>query len=243
VVGVNDAVIWHDVECGGYGSDLPLWRRMARKTDGPVLDLGAGTGRVTLDLARHGHDVTALDADADLLDELERRAGAEGLTVSCLPGDARALTAGDPFGLIIAPMQLLQIVGGPSGRAELLAGVAARLSPGGSFAAAISDLDEAVPAEDAQPPLPDVGERRGWIYSSRALDVRPEPGGVAVEWLRQKVSPAGQLTEARHTQRLDSLSPDELEREAAEQGLLAAARHAVGQTTAYIGSTVVVCRR
>ena len=64
-----------------------------------------------------------------------------------------------------------------------------------------------------------------------------------MEWLRQKVSPAGQLTEVRHTQRLDSLSPDELEREAGAQGLLAAARHAVGQTTAYIGSTVVVCRR
>ena len=77
-------MIWHDVECGGYGADLPLWRRMAREAGGPVLDLGAGTGRVALDLARHGHDVTALDADADLLDELELRAGEEGLAVSCL---------------------------------------------------------------------------------------------------------------------------------------------------------------
>ena len=39
---------------------------------GPVLDVGAGAGRVALDLARAGHDVTALDLDAELLAELAR---------------------------------------------------------------------------------------------------------------------------------------------------------------------------
>ena len=57
VVGVNDAVIWHDVENGGYEADLPLWRAPGRAdADGPVLDLGAGTGRVALDLAAAGHE-------------------------------------------------------------------------------------------------------------------------------------------------------------------------------------------
>jgi hypothetical protein len=64
-----------------------------------------------------------------------------------------------------------------------------------------------------------------------------------VEWLRQKVSPAGTLTEERHTQMLDSLDPAEFEREAARHGLIPKARHEVSQTPAYIGSTVVVCRR
>ncbi len=35
-----------------------------------MLDVGAGTGRVTLDLARQGHRVTALDRDAELVDVL-----------------------------------------------------------------------------------------------------------------------------------------------------------------------------
>jgi hypothetical protein len=65
---------------------------------------------------------------------------------------------------------------------------------------------------------------------------------VAVEWLRQKVSPAGTLTEERHTQMLDSLDPGDFEREAAAHGLTPVARHEVSQTTAYIGSTVIVCR-
>ena len=93
------------------------------------------------------------------------------------------------------------------------------------------------------PPLPDVGERGGWVSSSLPLDVRPEPGGVAVEWLRQKVSPAGTLTEERHTEMLDSLAPGQLAHEAATAGLNPESRYEVSQTEAYIGSTVVVCRR
>ena len=240
---MSDVIVWHDVENGGYDADLPIWRELAQEAHGPVLDLGAGTGRVALDLAEAGHDVTALDSDAALLDELARRAGERGLHIECVRADARRLDQSGPFGLVIAPMQFVQILGGPSARAGLLAGAAGCLHPGGIFAAAISNLDEAVAAEDAAPPLPDVGERGGWIYSSLPLDVRPEPGGVAVEWLRQKVSPAGTLTEERHTEMLDSLDPGQLEREAAAAGLNPESRHEVSQTEAYIGSTVVVCRR
>jgi SAM-dependent methyltransferase len=240
---MSDAVIWHDVECGGYDADLPVWRELASAARGPILDLGAGTGRVSLDLAGAGHDVTALDLDPALIDELARRAAERGLEVATVAADARRLGPLDRFALVIAPMQFVQILGGRAARRSLLSVVAAALAPGGAFAAAVADLDEAIAAEDAQPPLPDVGERRGWVYSSLPLDVRPEPGGVAVEWLRQIVSPAGLLTEERHTQRLDSLTPDELEAEAATHGLRPESRVEVGHTTAYIGSMVVVCRR
>jgi len=108
---VNDAVIWHDVENGGYGADLPLWRELARAAAGPILDLGAGTGRVTLDLAAAGHDVTALDTDPVLLVELAGRAQARGLDVRCITGDARALDQAGRFSLVLAPMQFLQIMG------------------------------------------------------------------------------------------------------------------------------------
>jgi SAM-dependent methyltransferase len=236
-------VIWHDVECGGYAADLPLWRELARREGGPILDLGAGTGRVTLDLAAAGYDVTALDSDPVLLDELAERAQARGFDVRSIAADARAFDPVGGFSLVLAPMQFVQIMGGGPGRAALLERVAACLRPGGAFAAAISDLDEAIAAEDAPPPLPDVGECGGWVYSSLPLDVRPEPGGVAVEWLRQVVSPAGELTERRHTQKLDSLTPDELAGEAAAHGLRPEARHEIGHTTEYIGSTVVLCRR
>ncbi|MEO8688852.1 MAG: class I SAM-dependent methyltransferase, partial [Solirubrobacteraceae bacterium] len=81
-------VIWHDIECGGYAADLPLWRELAAAEAGPVLDVGAGAGRVALELARHGHAVTALDRDAALLAELEARAGAAGLELRAEVADA-----------------------------------------------------------------------------------------------------------------------------------------------------------
>ena len=68
------SVIWHDLECGAYAEDLPLWRALAAEHGDPVLDVGAGTGRVALDLARAGHRVTALDRDPELLEALARRA-------------------------------------------------------------------------------------------------------------------------------------------------------------------------
>jgi SAM-dependent methyltransferase len=240
---VSDAVIWHDVENGGYEADLPVWRELATRAAGPILDLGAGTGRVALDLAAAGHRVTAVDRDSDLLDALAERARERGLEIECVQADARRLEGLGGFALVLAPMQLLQILGGRSARAGLLTGVAASLVPGGIFAAAIADLDEAVAAEDAPPPVPDVGQRGNWIYSSLPLDVRPEPGGVAVEWLRQSVSPAGNLTEERHTLMVESLTPNELEQEAAEADLQAVERREIAATEAYIGSMVVVCRR
>jgi SAM-dependent methyltransferase len=240
---VSDSVIWHDLECASYTADLPVWRELAERANGPVLDLGAGTGRVTLDLAARGHDVTALDSDAELLDELARRAEADAVEVACVRADARSLPATTPFALAIAPMQLLQVMGGPGARGRLLQGVAAALAAGGLFAAAVTDLDEAVPPEDAPPPLPDVTQSGRWVYSSIPLDVRRHPEGIVVEWLRQKVSPAGELTEERHTVVLEEVSPDRLEREAAEHGFRAEERRDIAPTRDYVGSTVLICRR
>ena len=51
-------VVWHDLECSGYDEDLPLWHALAAETGGPVLDVGAGTGRVSLELADAGVPVS-----------------------------------------------------------------------------------------------------------------------------------------------------------------------------------------
>ena len=240
---MSEAVIWHDVECGSYAADLPLWRELAARAGGRILDLGAGTGRVALDLAAAGHNVTALDSDPVLLESLAARAGERGLQIRCVEADARRPSEIGPFALVIAAMQFVQIMGGGPRRAELLEAVASLLEPTGRFAAAVAELDGAVPPADAAPPVPDLGEHDGWVYSSLPLDVRPEGGGVAVERLRQRVSPGGELAEERHTQLLDSLTLDQLEAEAAAHGLSAVERHEIPATAEHVGSMVVVCRR
>jgi len=86
-------VIWHDVECGAYAEDLPLWRDLAISHAGPVLDVGAGTGRVSLHLAGQGHRVVALDRSPDLLAAL--RARSAGLQVETVAADARDFDLGE----------------------------------------------------------------------------------------------------------------------------------------------------
>ena len=106
------AVVWHDVECGAYQVDLPLWEELAAANPGPVLEIGCGTGRVALHLARRGHRVTAIDREAPLVEELGSRAAAQGVVVGTVRADAAELELGEQFALILAPMQLIQLLPG-----------------------------------------------------------------------------------------------------------------------------------
>jgi SAM-dependent methyltransferase len=237
----GNAVMWHDVECAAYDADLELWRTLAAEARGPVLDLGCGTGRVALDLAARGHDVTGVDADPELVRALTARARRGGLRVPAHALDVRSLRLERAFALAIAPMQVVQLLGGPEGRVAMLRSVRSHLDPGGMLACALADPFDGLPSEQVLPPLPDVREEAGWVYQSTPIAVRDEPGGVlAIDRLREAVSPAGDHAGEVATIRLDRVQPEELEREAERCAFRARPRRRVPETDAYVGSTVVV---
>jgi SAM-dependent methyltransferase len=236
-------VIWHDVECGGYAADLPLWRDLAACEAGPVLDVGAGAGRVALELARHGHDVTALDRDAELLAALDARARAAGLEVRTEVADAAGFElAGAPFGLIAVPMQTIQLLPGRAARAAFLASAREHLASGGLVALAVSEELEPFEVDPAEPLPPDRGERDGWRYLSFPVAIRPRGDVVVLERVRQAIAPDGSASLADDAIELASLTAAELEAEAAALGLRAEPRRRIGDTDAHIGSTVVLLR-
>jgi len=233
------SVIWHDVECGGYAEDLELWRALAAEADGPVLDVGAGTGRVALDLAARGVEVVALDVDVDLLAALSERAAAAGLTVETACADARWFDLGGRrFGLIAVPMQTLQLLPDAEARGAFLRTARRHLREGGVVAAALADALDSFDAESDGLPEPDVATVDGVQYSSLPLAVVDEGGRAAIHRLRQ----ADGAPEEHDVIRLARVDAAMLAEEAEAAGLEAQTARRIPATDVYVGSTVVILR-
>jgi SAM-dependent methyltransferase len=233
----TEAAIWHDVECGAYAADFKVWDELADRCGDPILELGAGTGRLAIHLARRGHRVIGLDYDEALIAaQIERAAG---LPVTPLLADARGFELPEQVALALAPMQLLQMLANQAERLACLDSIAAQLLPGGRVAAA---MVEGMPEseEDGEPLVPDVREVDGWVYSSLPLEAAVGPENIVVHRLRQKVAPSGELTDEPDSVTICTLTADELEAEAAEVGLVAVQRLYIEPTADHVGSTVVV---
>ena len=244
LLGMIDTAIWHDVECGSYTADLALWEALSGEGDA-VLDLGCGTGRVALHLARCGRRVTGLDRDQQLLTTLELRTQLEGVQVDTVCADAREFDLGVQFDAVLAPMQLAQLLNG--GR-RTACDARMRCAPPAPRRAVRDDADgprgraarrRVRPARRrirarwtagctrACPP------RRTWSSSGTAL---------RIQRLRTTVSPEGEESESVDEVRLELVSPDELEAEAAAGGLTVEQRRTI-PATEHVGCVVVVASR
>lgn len=230
--------LWHDIECGGYDSDLWLWRDLARRAGTPVLDIGSGTGRVARHLARGGVEVIALDSDAELIGALRKRAG--NLAITAVVADAREFSLEQPVRLAIVPMQTVQLLGGSDGRRSFLRCARTAVAEGGILAMAIADIRDGVaPGCDALP-MPDMREIDGTVYSSQALAILDEGAAQTIHRLREIVDTDGNHTEADNYVTLDALTPEQLEAEGREAGFDVMPREHVPETDVYVGSTVVM---
>jgi SAM-dependent methyltransferase len=233
-------VTWHDLECGGYAADLPLWRELAEQEPGPILDVGAGTGRVALDLAARGHDVTALDADPALLAALRERADVQGLTVGTVCADAQGFALGAArFGLILVPMQTIQLLGD---RPAFLAAARRHLAPGGLLAAALADAMDGWEAGNLTLPAPDVAVRDGWHYASQPVAVREGADRTTIERIRTTLAPDGARTAEPDAIALLHLDPDALHAEGEAAGLAPEPPRRIDETEEHVGSEVVLLR-
>jgi ubiquinone/menaquinone biosynthesis C-methylase UbiE len=117
--------------------DVRFWQDMSRRAGGNVLELGCGTGRVTLPVARTGAYVVGVDRSAEMLSHARRRAARAKLdnNLSLLRADIRSLPfrRSARFDLVMAPYGILQSLLREADLAATLASVANVLSRGGIF--------------------------------------------------------------------------------------------------------------
>ncbi len=179
-----------------YKEDLPLWLELAAAQGEAVLELGCGTGRVTIELARAGFIVFGLDQDAQMLALLQDQFNPE-IATRChiFQADMGAFHLGRRFGLILLPCNTLSALSSET-RHSTLALVRRHLSPGGLFAASLPnqslltrlsgrvepEIEEIFPHPDDSEPVQvsSAWQRRGerftitWHYDHLLPDGRVE---------------------------------------------------------------------
>ncbi len=239
-----EVAIWNEAECGDYEADLPLWEELAAPLDedDAIMELGCGAGRVVYHLAsRVPNLVIGLDRDPNLVEAVWERC--RGISGDAEIEDVRHFGPfGTTFSLVLAPMQLIQLLSGSEERFGCLQCVAECMEPGGTAAFAI--VEELAPApQGSLPPLPDVRQVDGWIYSSLPLEPIVEFERIVLRRLRQTVDPDGNMNEKMNEVELRVLSAEELEDEAEEAGLLPVGRREIPATEAHVGSTVVLLEK
>ncbi|MDQ3024407.1 MAG: class I SAM-dependent methyltransferase [bacterium] len=117
--------------------DVPFYLELASHLSGPVLELGCGTGRVGIELARGGHQIVGLDLSAGMLDAYRAKLDVESQAVrervSVVQGDMASFDLGRKFALIIVPFRAFQHLLDEQSQRECLTAVREHLADGGRF--------------------------------------------------------------------------------------------------------------
>ena len=122
----------YDLEYGTAGLDIPFYVSLAEQTEGPVLDVATGTGRIALALAAAGHEVTAVDVNEAMVAFAADKDVDEAVT--WVEQDARELKVRGKFGLAIVAGNALQQLLTNEDRAAVLKAIYRQLAPGATFA-------------------------------------------------------------------------------------------------------------
>ncbi|HEV8516094.1 MAG TPA: methyltransferase domain-containing protein [Candidatus Limnocylindrales bacterium] len=126
---------YYDLDLHDDPGDVELYRALAARTGGPILELGVGSGRVAVPLALDGHEVVGVDHDPAALARARARwsaAGAEAKgRLELLEADLTELGLGSRFGLAILALNSLLLLAEPGRQRAGLAALARHLGPSG----------------------------------------------------------------------------------------------------------------
>lgn len=128
----------YDALSGAYDWDLPAYNKLTATGAGRVLELGCGSGRLTIPLARDGQHVAGVDISGDMLTLLRRKLAAEpdavARRVRLVQTDMRKIALDSEFDLILLPANNVSLLPTAEDRQVVFERAREHLAPGGWFA-------------------------------------------------------------------------------------------------------------
>jgi trans-aconitate methyltransferase len=135
--------VGYDEQSAHMTEDIAFYVGLAEATDGPVVELAVGNGRVAIPVARAiGRPVIGIDSSPAMLAEARVRDS----TLDLRHGDMRELELDEPAGLIYCPFRALMHLPTWTDRRRTFERIAAALRPGGRFAWNVFAFDHRVAA-------------------------------------------------------------------------------------------------
>jgi len=168
--------------------DVGFYVDLARESDGPLVELAIGDGRVAIPVARAtGRTVIGLDTSPAMLERARTRAAEAGVTLDLREQDMRELALDEPAALVYCPFRALLHLPTWADRRRTFERVAASLRPGGCFAWNAFPFDHRIAAKlDGQrgdEPLPHTVR---YSVTDNRIDLMLDDGATTSLWWATK---------------------------------------------------------
>lgn len=175
----------YEAEHRVWTNDLGLYRALAARVGGPVLELGCGSGRVAMALAEAGYEIHGIDTSAAMLAVARDKLARRDLPLTFALGDMRRFGGQREFGLVCCALDTLLHLPSAGDVRDTLTAAHAALRPGGLL------------AFDIVNPSPDVLAMRDGVM--RHQSTFAGPGGAEVTHLVSwDIDPDTQTIDATH---------------------------------------------
>jgi SAM-dependent methyltransferase len=184
----------YDAWCRSVTEDIPFYLDLALAADGPVLEVGVGSGRVAVPTALAGVDVVGVDSSAVMLELARRRAAPHGVALRLVEADMRDLPELGPFALVTVPFRAFLHLRDDGERLAVLRALRERLDPGGTLAFDVFHPDR-IDITDTHDRWierePGISERACWDEATRRLVLSVRTDGVEADMELWWVDPSG----------------------------------------------------
>jgi SAM-dependent methyltransferase len=176
---------FYDWDTEGETDDLDFYRNLVARTGGPVLEVGCGTGRVLLPLAKAGVRLTGVDVSPQMLARARAKLAAAGLAdrVKLVEADATTMVLDERYRLAYVALNTFMHFTTREAQTAVLRRIHGHLVPGGLL---VLDLFN---------PHPDLLQEADGRLVHDFTRPGPADGALSTRFHSQRIDPARQLLE------------------------------------------------